>query len=178
MTKPEIKKIEITKSILNKGKSINGGWSRKQVLVIGEDMNTRGWKKRLLGKMIEEEKIQLFVDLKDNHLKGTVKEITTTRRARQKEKKRVRHLKKDLKTMVKPSQNMTLKEQYAHPNWQRVRIVVLNRDEFTCKYCGNEHEQLHVHHLKYNGAYIWDTEIRFLVSVCKTCHKKQHKHMK
>lgn len=172
MAKPEIKKIEITKSILNKGKSINGGWGRNQLKVLGEDFS-KGWKKRLIGKTISKEQYNDFIKLKDSHFKRSLEEITEMRKKR-KEARR----KKNKVKLLSTNKILTYQEQYEHPNWQRVRLEVLSRDQFTCKYCGNEHEQLHVHHLRYQGKFIWNTPVKYLVTLCKTCHKKQHKHMK
>ena len=56
--------------------------------------------------------------------------------------------------------------------WQRKRYVVLKRDNWTCKYCGAKATQ--VHHLKYAKYQIGKEPIKWLVSVCASCHKDQH----
>ena len=56
--------------------------------------------------------------------------------------------------------------------WQRKRYVVLKRDNWTCKYCGAKATQ--VHHLKYAKYQIGKEPIKWLVSVCRPCHKDQH----
>ena len=56
--------------------------------------------------------------------------------------------------------------------WQRKRYVVLKRDNWTCQYCGAKATQ--VHHLKYAKYKIGKEPIKWLVSVCASCHKDQH----
>ena len=56
--------------------------------------------------------------------------------------------------------------------WQRKRYVVLKLDNWKCRYCGMKATQ--VHHLKYAKYNIGKEPIDWLVSVCKTCHDKQH----
>ena len=56
--------------------------------------------------------------------------------------------------------------------WQRKRYVVLKRDNWTCKYCGAKATE--VHHLKYAYYQIGKEPIKWLVSVCRPCHRKQH----
>tara|TARA_B100001113_G_C20631633_1_gene415094 strand:+ start:157 stop:468 length:312 start_codon:yes stop_codon:yes gene_type:complete len=56
--------------------------------------------------------------------------------------------------------------------WQRKRYVVLKRDNWTCQSCGAKATQ--VHHMKYAKYNIGKEPIDWLVSLCKTCHKKQH----
>ncbi len=57
--------------------------------------------------------------------------------------------------------------------WKRKRYVVLKRDNWRCKYCGNKATQ--VHHLKYAKYNIGKEPIHWLVSVCKPCHGKLHR---
>lgn len=56
--------------------------------------------------------------------------------------------------------------------WQRKRYVVLKRDNWRCVFCGGEATQ--VHHKKYAKYNIGKEPIEWLVSVCKSCHEKQH----
>lgn len=56
--------------------------------------------------------------------------------------------------------------------WQRKRYVVLKRDNWTCQYCGVPATE--VHHKKYAKYQIGKEPIKWLVSLCRTCHQKQH----
>jgi 5-methylcytosine-specific restriction endonuclease McrA len=57
--------------------------------------------------------------------------------------------------------------------WQRKRAVVLKRDKHLCVYCGTRASQ--VHHKRYAPRNIGREPIKWLVSVCEGCHRKQHK---
>ena len=56
--------------------------------------------------------------------------------------------------------------------WKRKRYVVLKRDNWTCQYCGAKATQ--VHHERYAKYKIGQEPIKWLVSLCKPCHDKQH----
>jgi hypothetical protein len=56
--------------------------------------------------------------------------------------------------------------------WQRKRYVVLKRDNWRCVFCGCKATQ--VHHKRYAKHNIGKEPIEWLVSVCKSCHDKQH----
>jgi len=55
--------------------------------------------------------------------------------------------------------------------WQRKRFVVLRRDNWTCQYCGVKATE--VHHKRY-AKNIGREPIKWLVSLCRECHRKQH----
>ncbi|MBN4085320.1 HNH endonuclease [Flavobacteriaceae bacterium AH-315-B10] len=57
--------------------------------------------------------------------------------------------------------------------WKRKRHVVLKRDNWKCVYCGKRATQ--VHHKRYAKKNIGKEPIKWLVSICKPCHDKQHK---
>lgn len=56
--------------------------------------------------------------------------------------------------------------------WQRKRYVVFKRDNWRCVYCGARATQ--VHHKRYAKYNIGKEPIEWLVSICKSCHDKQH----
>lgn len=58
----------VTDEILESGKSKNGGWNKKQLLIFGIQSFYSRWKKDLIGKEVADEKIALFLKLKDSHL--------------------------------------------------------------------------------------------------------------
>ena len=64
---------------------------------------------------------------------------------------------------------MTYQEKLLDPKWQRKRLEVYNRDNFTCKSCGDTKTTLHVHHKKYT-AEIWDEPLENLETLCAHCH--------
>jgi hypothetical protein len=67
---------------------------------------------------------------------------------------------------------MTYKEQLAHPLWQKKRLQILERDNFTCKVCLDTETQLHIHHKEYKKyKKAWEYPDDNFISLCKDCHK-------
>jgi hypothetical protein len=65
----------------------------------------------------------------------------------------------------------TYRELLKHPNWQRKRLEILERDHFTCVLCGDADKTLHVHHWKYVwGNKPWEYDNYDLATVCEDCH--------
>lgn len=70
---------------------------------------------------------------------------------------------------------MTYKEQLLHPNWQRRRLEILQRDEFRCTKCCDDESTLHVHHKRYvKGRMVWEYSDHELISLCHSCHSEVH----
>lgn len=66
---------------------------------------------------------------------------------------------------------MSYAEKLKDPRWQKMRLQVLERDEWTCTYCGDKTKTLHVHHLAYaKSGNPWDVGHDALVTLCKDCH--------
>lgn len=58
------------------------------------------------------------------------------------------------------------------PKWQRKRLEILNRDNFTCQTCQDTETELHVHHKSYFGE-PWEAPDEDLITLCKICHAVQ-----
>ena len=71
---------------------------------------------------------------------------------------------------------MTYKEKLKNPKWQKKRLEIFQRDNFTCMVCGKDTITLHVHHLKYTSGDPWDIDNKYLLTVCENCHKSEHEH--
>lgn len=66
---------------------------------------------------------------------------------------------------------MTYSEKLRDPRWQKKRLDILSRDNFTCQCCGDTETELNVHHKKYKkGKEPWDYPNNFLETLCKHCH--------
>jgi len=66
---------------------------------------------------------------------------------------------------------MTYGEQLKDPRWQRKRLEIMERDNFTCKNCGSQDKQLHVHHGAYlTGHKVWEYHEWALHTLCNICH--------
>lgn len=73
---------------------------------------------------------------------------------------------------------MNFKSKYAEklrdPRWQKKRLEIMQRDEFTCQACDSKEKTLNVHHCYYKkGADPWDYENESLVTLCEECHESE-----
>lgn len=78
---------------------------------------------------------------------------------------------------MKKDQEKTLSynEQIKSPHWQKRRLQILQRDNFTCQICSSTEKTLHVHHLCYRkDAKIWDYPDNTLITLCEDCHRMEH----
>ena len=63
------------------------------------------------------------------------------------------------------------KDKLLDPRWQKKRLEILTRDEFTCKLCSDTETTLHIHHLKYHpNGNPWDISPEYLITYCSHCH--------
>ena len=69
---------------------------------------------------------------------------------------------------------MNYSEKLKDPKWQRKRLEILSRDNFTCQKCNSNESELHVHHRYYvykNDP--WDYPNNALVTLCFECHEEE-----
>lgn len=66
---------------------------------------------------------------------------------------------------------LSYKQQLDHPNWQRKRLEVMARDNFSCLRCGNRENKLNVHHSYYDYRFmLWELPDHSLKTLCEACH--------
>lgn len=66
---------------------------------------------------------------------------------------------------------MTYSEKLLDPRWQRRRLEILSRDDFTCRHCESKTRTLHVHHRYYiTGREPWEYPDVALETLCTDCH--------
>lgn len=71
--------------------------------------------------------------------------------------------------------NLTYNETLRHPFWQKKKAEICQRDNWTCKKCGDTLSLLIVHHLYYKpNTEPWDYPSEALVTLCELCHEKTH----
>ena len=66
---------------------------------------------------------------------------------------------------------------YKDSRWQKKRLEIMERDEWTCRSCGAKGPgvTLNVHHAYYeSGKKPWEYPVQTLVTWCEKCHKKRH----
>lgn len=73
-------------------------------------------------------------------------------------------------------QNRDYSERLQDPRWQRRRLEIFQRDDFTCQVCGCKDKQLEVHHLWYDpeANEIWNYRDSALITLCHSCHQREH----
>lgn len=73
---------------------------------------------------------------------------------------------------------MSYGEQLRHPNWQRLRLRMLDGAGWKCQSCGDSETTLHVHHKRYiKGHMAWEYEDRNFAVLCDPCHSAAHEDM-
>jgi hypothetical protein len=66
---------------------------------------------------------------------------------------------------------MTYSEKLKDPRWQRKRLEIMERDDFTCVICHNAESTLNVHHCYYGkGRSPWEYDSQHLITLCHECH--------
>lgn len=62
--------------------------------------------------------------------------------------------------------------------WQRMRLEVMERSDFSCERCGATEKTLNVHHINYRkGAMPWEYKLHELQCLCAPCHESFHLRM-
>ncbi len=70
---------------------------------------------------------------------------------------------------------MRYSEKRRDPRWQRKRLEIMGRDDFTCQQCGSTTSTLNVHHRYYEpGRDPWDYPNGALITLCEDCHGGEH----
>lgn len=66
-------------------------------------------------------------------------------------------------------------KQIKSPHWQKKRLEIMERDNFTCQYCLDTENTLTVHHKSYKeGVNYWDYADSELITLCEYCHEQEH----
>lgn len=62
-------------------------------------------------------------------------------------------------------------EKLQNPLWQRKRLEIFDRDNWTCQQCGDKTTQLEIHHTSYWSQFEpWEYPNDMLITVCHRCH--------
>jgi len=65
-------------------------------------------------------------------------------------------------------------EKLKDPRWQKMRLQILERDEWQCQDCYDDKKTLHVHHRYYErGLDPWEYPPHSLVTLCEDCHSAE-----
>lgn len=67
-------------------------------------------------------------------------------------------------------------KKYKDPRWQKKRLLIMERDKFSCKNCGRTDSELFVHHRYYKrDSMPWEYPDNALVTYCGSCHDEWHR---
>jgi hypothetical protein len=65
-------------------------------------------------------------------------------------------------------------EKLRNPKWQKRRLDIMSRDEFTCQSCNDSQSTLNVHHMTYvYGLEPWDYPDTNFITLCEYCHSEE-----
>lgn len=183
----EMEHTIITKQIIKKA-SPKKGLIKQQFIYLGLGWPLKkGWGDKLLSSKIKTADLEFLFQLKymsKQKLKTveiTPIELVYNPRELKTVKPKTKNTKvssngyKSIINFVFVNYEIEYKKQYYHPNWQRMRLFILDRDNFKCRECGDEHSILHVHHKHYSTGFIWEIDPRVLITLCDKCHGKAHK---
>lgn len=66
---------------------------------------------------------------------------------------------------------MNYHQKLLDPRWQKLRLQVLERDNWSCELCQDKETTLHIHHFCYRtSGNPWESELDELITYCKHCH--------
>lgn len=66
---------------------------------------------------------------------------------------------------------MTYSQKLRDPRWQKKRLEILQRDNWTCQSCQSTTKNLQVHHLVYRKIDPWDYADTCYQTLCEDCHE-------
>lgn len=70
---------------------------------------------------------------------------------------------------------MSYYDKLRDPRWQKMRLKIMERDRFSCRFCYDTESTLNVHHFFYDhGADPWDYPAESLITLCERCHVEFH----
>lgn len=74
---------------------------------------------------------------------------------------------------------MKYSEKLKDPRWQKKRLEIFERDEFSCRQCCDDKSTICVHHLRYiSGIEPWEYPDHLLITLCEDCHNVEYECMK
>jgi hypothetical protein len=70
---------------------------------------------------------------------------------------------------------MKYSDKLKDPRWQKKRLEIFERDEWTCQICGSKDVTLSVHHFHYvHGFEPWNYKNDSLITLCFECHNEEY----
>jgi len=64
------------------------------------------------------------------------------------------------------------------PRWQKKRLEIFSRDDWTCQRCGEKSRTLTVHHVEYEkDTQPWDYPNEYFMTLCSDCNLYEKDHI-
>lgn len=68
----------------------------------------------------------------------------------------------------------TYSEKLKDPRWQKKRLEIFQRDNWTCQKCEDTEATLNAHHKDYlRNVELWDYPDELLITLCENCHNNE-----
>jgi hypothetical protein len=76
---------------------------------------------------------------------------------------------------MKEKRTLSYADRLKDPRWQKKRLKVFERDDWTCRECGRQDRTLNVHHKFYiRGLWNpWEYSSEWLETLCSDCHERR-----
>ncbi len=68
---------------------------------------------------------------------------------------------------------MTYSEKLRDPRWQKKRLQIFERDNWTCLCCSSKDRELQVHHVVYRHLDPWGYPDYLYQTLCNKCHEER-----
>lgn len=68
---------------------------------------------------------------------------------------------------------MTYSDKLRDPRWQRKRLEIFQRDNFTCVICHHSDKEIQCHHILYKKRDPWDYPNHLYQTLCHECHAER-----
>lgn len=83
------------------------------------------------------------------------------------------------KRVTRTKKQIEYVEKFKDPRWQKLRLKILERDNWSCQICFNTESTLHIHHRYYlPNREPWDYPDKALAALCETCHDSEKETLK
>lgn len=155
----------LTKQYIDKHKTGKGGWTKKKINALGVDWPpTKGWKQRLIGTVITDEKAAIFEGRK-NAKPEVINSMSTNKKddwawkpdnkdipaikVKSSKKNKNRGKNKKRRARISKADNQGF---YHSDEWRELRVRVLEKYECKCMMCGRSPQEhgivIHCDHIK------------------------------
>jgi len=86
---------------------------------------------------------------------------------------------RSLNGLKEEDQEKNYSEKLRDPRWQKIRLQVFERDDWTCQMCDDSEKTLAVHHKYYEkGKEPWEYPLDALITLCEDCHTEEYNERK